>query len=678
MTLTPEYCSSHKLTELPGGLPLPSYTLIRIAPTSGRYRGAPTPTCQPAPSYAGTSNILTIEADSIFFSLSQRESAGQTKENFPQSIILRISKGCLAHESDIVFIFPNTATLEPNALYAAALAFYESQADILFFPFTVSGPDGDEVCMPLHPDGPACAARMRIIMAGGCFAGFPFPFMAIRSSAWLRAHESDPQDFMQMWDAFCAAGACVHTIGAPLIRMGQDFLGSYQETATVTSKIPRIAFVNDVGFSYGAGIAHRRLCDSVAMAGAKIEVCALGQWMSRDKCCKAEQNILEQLGTFSPDYIVCGNLHGSQCDNDLLSQMLGRWPVVFCMHDLWLLTGHCPHPGLETCEKAFTGCDESCPCPDSYPRIAPERIANSWRRNRQALSSQNLLPLANSAWTAAEYSRYAPHARPPYKIVLGCEDAIFSPSDTSEARRDLPLEPEDFVVFMPMCDFTSPFKGGKEGLEALDRLTLPGMKILCVGWQAEQAAALSDKVVAVPYADKPEEMARLFQASDVVVSFSHAETLGQTLIESAFCGVPSVAYAVTGLTDAVADGISGILCEENPDAVAAQVARLYFDKNLRNFLGKYAFLHARNTRSLFAAYKSLNDALEAPQKFCAHPSGFVRFRPSGAARDLPIFWGNTPAQSSRVFYSVKSAVKQKLPSPLWKLLRYFYHRTVRR
>ena len=87
-------------------------------------------------------------------------------------------------------------------------------------------------------------------------------------------------------------------------------------------------------------------------------------------------------------------------------------------------------------------------------------------------------------------------------------------------------------------------------------------------------------------------------AADVLVLPSYREGFGSVIIEAAACGIPSIAYAVDGVVDAVSDGTTGLLVKAGDiDALASAMETLANDSELLHSLGARARERAVRTFS---------------------------------------------------------------------------------
>jgi glycosyltransferase involved in cell wall biosynthesis len=83
----------------------------------------------------------------------------------------------------------------------------------------------------------------------------------------------------------------------------------------------------------------------------------------------------------------------------------------------------------------------------------------------------------------------------------------------------------------------------------------------------------------------------LYRRAWVLASASAREGWGMTVTEAAACGTPAVATRIAGHSDAVAEGISGLLTDGNDELVAA-LDRVLGDAALRGRLSEGARHHA--------------------------------------------------------------------------------------
>lgn len=95
-----------------------------------------------------------------------------------------------------------------------------------------------------------------------------------------------------------------------------------------------------------------------------------------------------------------------------------------------------------------------------------------------------------------------------------------------------------------------------------------------------------ERVRIVAYTSQPE---RFMAAADAFCLPSYREGFGTVIIEAAACGVPAIASHIYGVTDAVVDGVTGILhAPGDIAALTAAMARLAHDPQLRRELGEAA------------------------------------------------------------------------------------------
>ena len=102
----------------------------------------------------------------------------------------------------------------------------------------------------------------------------------------------------------------------------------------------------------------------------------------------------------------------------------------------------------------------------------------------------------------------------------------------------------------------------------------------------EAVAGFRDRIHLVGLTSRPEDY---MAAADIFCLASYREGFGLSLIEAAAAGLPSVASRICGVTDAVVDGVTGLLVQsKDVKALATALCALAEQPLLRNQLGASA------------------------------------------------------------------------------------------
>lgn len=533
-------------------------------------------------------------------------SASVARQGYPEAQVLIVAGDPVAwaravDESRAEFLLPLDAgdLLAPDALAALVLAARLDDLDLVVGLRLLEG-GGESVletisispCAEEDPlgglHGEALVSRAAIVAAGG-----------------VSPLAGDPA--AELWRRLLRRGARVGRVGRPvLIRGVRD-----GERAAVPHPL-RIAGLNDNGFSGGAGIAHRRLLEAARLAGHTTQPWRLNdvvpsvaaEWTERFP------GVVREIAAWRPDLVLAANLHGATRSSAVLADLQARVPVAAVLHDLFLLTGRCNHPG--PCKRAEgPGCDAACPTPTLYPQLAPDRIAAAFTAKREVLRSSIVL-LANSRWTRERAEALAPAATSIRQVALPTPAQIFRPPEDKRAlRRRLGLSEDDVLVVFGAVIADQPDKGWDDLLAACRTLARPGLGFVAIGRIDDPSrCALSNLTLAGPVADEA-VLADWFGACDIHVTASRLETFGQTAVEAGLCGVPTIAYRLTGLTSAVIDGVSGLLVEPREGALAEALAALAADAERRSHLGAWGRLALESRHSHGAAALSLHESFVA-------------------------------------------------------------------
>lgn len=295
------------------------------------------------------------------------------------------------------------------------------------------------------------------------------------------------------------------------------------------------------------------------------------------------------------DAVVLNWVNQGMLSLDEIRRIGSGRPLVWTMHDMWNLTGLCHHAGHCT---GFHG--ECGRCPLLHRAAGPKDLSRSTlRRKMELYDSVPIHFVAVSTWLARKAADSALLRGRPLSVIPNTYAPV-APAPLT--RADLGLPPDGPLVTMCAARLDDPVKGLPLAVEALHAVADTGVRAVFVGALRDPAALASLRVPHVhlgPVADRARLQA-IFAASAAVLSSSHYESFGATLLEAQAAGATPVSFVHDGRADIVHDGRTG-----------------------------YAADYASGAPSLARA---LRRAIEAPLPSGALRSAAARFSPDEIAR----------------------------------------------
>lgn len=556
-----------------------------------------------------------------------------------------INKGFAQATGDIFCWLNSDDQFAPNALWSMAIAFYTNRTDLvagiceiyedgnLMHRHMTSCGDGK---LPLHDI---------LDLDNGWNAGqfFYQPEVFFTRELWERAGGYVHEDYFysmdyELWCRFALAGASLSVIGTPIVKFrahseqktadqskfkselikvrdrfcrehGIHWSGT-ERPAVNWGKRLRIALINDLGYRYGAGIAQMRIAAAFELAGHELAVFDL----ESSKLSAEYSEIIDSVRQFSPDLVMWGNLHGVEKTlPNLISELESRYPCFWLTHDFWILSGRCAYTA--GCPRYLTGCNSDCPTPNEYPVLEKDKINSAWIEKRDFLSRTSRFTfLANSTW-AEDFVNKAlqtfSNTIPVHKIRLGVPADVFTPRDKLDCKQKMGIERDRFTLLFSAASLSDKRKGGQLLSDALRMIELDNIALIVIGRLDQDLNLSGVQLVKLGYVGDVEDLVIALNAADLFVGPSVEETFGQVFIEAAMCGTPSLGFDVTGVKDAIKEGITGCRLKEiSSECLASGIVGMHDNREVLARMSQLAPLYARNVFSLEASYGSFFTVLE--------------------------------------------------------------------
>ena len=262
---------------------------------------------------------------------------------------------------------------------------------------------------------------------------------------------------------------------------------------------------------------------------------------------------------------------------------LGK-PIIFFMHDMWYITGGCHHSF--TCEKYKTACN-TC-------QMFPENTVIDWaarefnKKLKLYSKFDNLYFVCPSKWLfdCAKQSFLTKDKTISY-IPNIIDDKVFKPIDKKLARNILNIDEGDYIVAFGAASIDSPYKGWGYLQKALEILQKSQSKrkisvlVFGSGYNKKIADAISFKARFLGFLGDEFLMPIVYNAADVFIAPSLAESFGYVILESLCCGTPVVAFNVGGIPDLIVHKENGYLAKYKDADDLAKGIEFCIENNLK-------------------------------------------------------------------------------------------------
>lgn len=266
----------------------------------------------------------------------------------------------------------------------------------------------------------------------------------------------------------------------------------------------------------------------------------------------ATWKLIREIEYVNPDIIHLHNVHGYYLNYPILFQYLSGagFPVVWTLHDMWPLTGHCAFPVMASCEQWKTEC-VNCPLTrKEYPRCYGfARTGDNFAEKRYYFNQVPDLHLVTvSKYLEAQVRQSFLKDIDTRCIYNGIDIDVFHPYQYQFSR----------VRHYQVLGVASVWEKRK-GLDTFRRLRLrlpENYDITLVGLTEEQMRQLPDGITGVSRTDSEQQLVELYANADVYVNPSEAESFGMTTAESLACGTPAIVYDTTACPEIV-DHLTG-------------------------------------------------------------------------------------------------------------------------
>jgi glycosyltransferase involved in cell wall biosynthesis len=299
----------------------------------------------------------------------------------------------------------------------------------------------------------------------------------------------------------------------------------------------------------------------------------------------AVRRILTYISAENPDVVHFHNIHGHYMGIQDITQITKVKPVVWTLHDMWALTGHCCCPG--ECEKwKFTQCRD-CHKLDMYSQLQRDTSEKLLKIKQEKYSGQGIAFVTPSKWLENKVRESYLKNENIRTIYNGIDTEQFKQLNKQEIRLKYGV-PEDRKILMFLgTALNNEIKGIQYLIKAL--MSLPNKNeyfLLMVGNCSElkeikEAFAYRD----FGYVQDTTSLNEIYAASDLFLFPSMHESAGLMALEAGASGTSCLAFASEGIPELISQDVGWLVPSGDWEKLAQKIVQISGERTLLEKMG---------------------------------------------------------------------------------------------
>ena len=312
------------------------------------------------------------------------------------------------------------------------------------------------------------------------------------------------------------------------------------------------------------------------------------------------RKMVRRIREANPGIIHLHNIHGYYLHYPTLMKYLAyeyKGKIIWTFHDLWPITGHCPHYIAVNCKKWMTGCNH-CPNKKRYPvSLGLDGSRKNYEIKKELFTSlSNLTITVPSEWMASQVRQSFMGKYPVEVIHNGIDTAVF---DHNKLIADLDIESNkcadetawsDKKILLSVASIWDERKGLKDLVALSDKLSDDYVMVI-VGLSKHQISRLPKGVIGITRTENIDELVSLYSRANIFINPSLEESFSLVTVEALSCGCPCIVLDTSAVAELVNDDNGVVLHSHKPedylDAIKSIENRGYSRESVRAKALKY-------------------------------------------------------------------------------------------
>lgn len=258
------------------------------------------------------------------------------------------------------------------------------------------------------------------------------------------------------------------------------------------------------------------------------------------------------------DILHLHNLHGEYFNYLALPGLTRLKPVVWTLHDMQAITGHCAH-SLD-CERWHGDCGK-CDHLDYYPALDVDSSSAVLQEKKTVYEQCRFTIVTPSRWLQEKVEKSILGRHDVRLIYNGIDTAVFRPLPTQEIRRRYGIARDELLFLTSSVGGqNNPHKGWDYLQKAVEQLRIKrDFVMVCIGSEEKTETIDGIKWIYTGHLSDEKKIAEWYSTANLFLFPSIAENFPLVLLEAMACGLPAVVFDTGGIPEIIEHKSTGYI-----------------------------------------------------------------------------------------------------------------------
>ena len=286
------------------------------------------------------------------------------------------------------------------------------------------------------------------------------------------------------------------------------------------------------------------------------------------------RKLIAQLEHIQPDIVHLHNIHGHDCDLELLFSWFrqNKTKLVWTFHDCWAFTAYCPHFTMKKCDKWQYQCGQ-CVQRHGYSWFF-DRSRELYEKKKALFTGVDLTIITPSRWLADLVKQSFLKDCPVQVIYNGIDLSVFRPVP-GDFREKHDLKDKNVVLGV---SFGWDDRKGLDVFQELAERLPENYQIVLVGTDPNTDKLLPPNIISIHRTQNQQELAEIYSSADVFANPTREEVLGLVNVEALACGTPGVTFNSGGSPECYDAACGVVVACDDVDSLEREIIRICTDK----------------------------------------------------------------------------------------------------